>query len=195
MCLNKLPVRKVSSFLYLSMNFLIFFRLFCKKAVVGMEPVIIDPLALVLLRVWLLFSYKETYVRKKKKKKIHPWSFDRWRRQNAGAHESERYFGGSFWRENYSGNRGTTQRFYMFRIFCTDVVVAGQFLQSILHEGKFLLNILTPLSYFFIQCRSFGFNNFFPLAADGVIGVCARKKKPQGKIQTREPDCRLNRRW
>lgn len=32
-----------------------------------MEPVIIDPLALVLLRVWLLCSYKETYARKKKK--------------------------------------------------------------------------------------------------------------------------------
>ena len=49
------------------MNFLIFFRLFCKTAVVGMEPVIIDPLALALLRVWLLCSYKETYARKEKK--------------------------------------------------------------------------------------------------------------------------------
>ena len=64
------------------------------------------------------------------------------------------YFGGKT-----SGNRGTTQWFCMFRIFCTNDDVARQ--KNILHEGKFLLNILTPLSYFFIQCRSFGFNNFF----------------------------------
>ena len=72
----------VSSFLYLSMNFSIFFRLLCKTAVVGMEPVIIDPLA-------HAYSGFDCYVHTRKharKKKKNPWSFDRWPRQNAGAH-------------------------------------------------------------------------------------------------------------
>lgn len=107
------------------MNFLIFFRLFCKTAVVGMEPVIIDPLALALLRVWLLCSYKETYARKEKKHIRGRLTVDedKTRARMRVSVILVDHFGG----KNYSGNRGTTQRFYMFRIFCTDVVVAGQF--------------------------------------------------------------------
>ena len=169
------------------MNFSIFFRLLCKTAVVGMEPVIIDPLA-------HAYSGFDCYVHtrkhaRKKKKSVVVWPLTKAKRGRALEWVL-------FWWIILAGKLAATASLrsdFTFRIFCTNVDVARQ--KNILHEGKFLLNILTPLSYFFIQCRSFGFNNFFPLAADGVIGVCARKKKPQGKIQTLEPDCRLNRRW